>query len=89
MSEPYSAAIPKRTALPWFYGWNVVGVGLVFLFFTLSAVGSPIAGGIRDVTGSYDLFFKLCLGGIVAGMIALLWLKPPPSRLPGPEAPSD
>jgi MFS family permease len=42
-----------------------------------SAVGSPVAGYIREATGSYIPAFQFGIGGLVLGLIFILFAKPP------------
>jgi cyanate permease len=50
--------------------------GLMAPFLTLSALGPPIAGLIRDTTGSYDMAFQLILVTMVPAMLVMTLLRP-------------
>jgi MFS family permease len=53
-------------------------MGFTMPFTTiLSAFSSPIAGHIRDTTGSYVTAFQLCIALMVLGLIFLIFAKPP------------
>jgi MFS family permease len=42
-----------------------------------SSLGAPIAGYIRDSTGSYLPAFQVCLAMLVLGFLCIIFAKPP------------
>jgi MFS family permease len=53
-------------------------MGLIRLFWTFAGgLGAPIAGFIRESTGSYIPAFQLAIAVIVAGLCCLIFAKPP------------
>ena len=52
--------------------------GLTAPFITLSAVGAPIAGRLRDVTGSYEGAIWLFLSSLALALLAIAVLMRPP-----------
>ncbi len=48
--------------------------GLIAPFITVSAVGAPIAGTLRDLTGSYDAVLLVYLATLCLGVIAIVVL---------------
>jgi MFS family permease len=52
-----------------------------------SSLGAPIAGFIRDATGSYLPAFQVCLVVLALGFVCILLAKPPlhPSLKPKPK----
>ena len=61
--------------------------GLVYLFLTISAIGSVVAGDLRDRYGSYETTFELFLVLLVPAVVAMIFL--PKVRRPGPAADAD
>jgi MFS transporter, OFA family, oxalate/formate antiporter len=62
-----------------YFGTENVGriLGWLNLFFLVTALGGPIAAGIRDLTGSFDLFLlAAALVPLVSGL-SVLGLRPP------------
>jgi cyanate permease len=43
----------------------------------LSAFGFPVAGYIREATGSYIPAFQLCIALLVVGLIFVIFARPP------------
>jgi MFS family permease len=50
--------------------------GLMAPFLTLSALGPPLAGWIRDTTGTYDMAFQLILVTLVPAALVMTLLRP-------------
>jgi MFS family permease len=70
-----------RTEFP-----KMMGYTMPFTTF-LSAIGTPVAGYIRDATGSYIPAFQFTIALLVLGFIFILFAKPPvhPSLKMSPE----
>jgi cyanate permease len=47
-------------------------------FLTLSSLGPPIAGWVRDTTGSYDTAFQLILVTMVPAALVMVLMRPMP-----------
>ena len=51
---------------------------------TFSIAGAPIAGMVKDATGSYIPIWSVAVGGLVLASLAVLWTRrpgaPPSSR---------
>lgn len=60
-----------RTEFP-----KMMGYTMPFTTF-FSAVGAPVAGYIRDATGSYILAFQLAVAALIVGFIFIYFAKPP------------
>lgn len=60
-----------RTEFP-----KMMGYTMPFTTF-LSAIGTPVAGYIRDATGSYILAFQLALAALVLGLVFIIFATPP------------
>jgi MFS family permease len=60
-----------RTEFP-----KMMGYTMPFTTF-LSAIGSPVAGYIREATGSYIPAFQLAIVVLVLGFIFIIFAKPP------------
>ena len=43
----------------------------------ISSLGSPLAGRIRDITGSYTLAWEISVGVLIIGLVLLILAKPP------------
>jgi cyanate permease len=43
----------------------------------IGSAGAPIAGAIRDASGSYRLSFTIAALALVAGMVCLIFARPP------------
>jgi MFS family permease len=52
--------------------------GLMAPFLTLSSLGPPIAGWVRDTTGSYDTAFQLILVTMVPAALVMVLMRPVP-----------
>jgi len=60
-----------RTEFP-----KMMGYTMPFTTF-LSAIGAPLAGYIRDSTGSYIPAFQIAIAALVLGLIFIVFAKPP------------
>ncbi|MBN2419684.1 MAG: MFS transporter [Deltaproteobacteria bacterium] len=60
-----------RTEFP-----KMMGYTMPFTTF-LSAIGSPVAGYIRDATGSYIPAFQFAIAALILGFIFIIFAKPP------------
>jgi MFS family permease len=60
-----------RTEFPKMMGYTMP-VTIVF-----SAVGSPVAGYIREATGSYIPAFQIGIAALVLGLIFIVFARPP------------
>jgi MFS family permease len=60
-----------RTEFP-----KMMGYTMPFTTF-LSAIGTPVAGYIREATGSYIPAFQFAIGALVLGFIFIVFAKPP------------
>lgn len=58
--------------------------GLTWPFITLSSVGAPIAGALRDTTGSYAAPLWLFLGTLALALFALTVVMRPSRTTPAP-----
>lgn len=61
-------------------------LGLVYMSFSSAAIGAPLAGAIRDQTGSYNPFFYFGMAIIVLGAICIFWLREPRKQQPANSA---
>jgi MFS family permease len=72
--------IAMANLIPDYYGRTefpkMMGFTMPFTTF-LSAFASPVAGYIRDATGSYIPAFQLCIGILVLGFFFIIFARPP------------
>ncbi len=73
-------SIAMSNLIPDYYGRSefpkMMGYTMPFTTF-LSALGTPVAGYIRDTTGSYTLAFQLSLAVLAVGFVFIFFAKPP------------
>ena len=65
-----------------FFGWKAVGAAAAMYFALpfstiLGSLGSPLAGWIRDVTGSYWSAWQLAILILTIGLVSLILACPP------------
>jgi MFS family permease len=80
----FSATVPVRMAVvPPFFGLRGIGtiIGLTALSFSVGAIAGPfLAGYIFDSTASYHLAFLMLGSLLLAGALALQFLRAPRAR---------
>ena len=53
-------------------------IGLALPFSTIiGSIGSPLTGWIYDITGSYELAWKLAIVILAIGLVSLILARPP------------
>ena len=56
-------------------------LGLVYMAFSFAAVGAPLAGAIRDQTGSYNGFLYFSIVIIAISTVSIFWLRVQPKQV--------
>jgi MFS family permease len=73
-------AIAMGNLIPDYFGRTefpkIMGYTMPFSTF-LAAFSAPLAGYIRDTTGSYIPAFQLCIALLALGLIFLIFARPP------------
>lgn len=74
-----SSLVAQMTMLPTYFGRTNYSkiIGVFALFGLLGNMGAPIAGALRDATGSYRLPFIIAVLVLIASLVCIILAKPP------------